>query len=78
MKKLVSLLIVGVLSIAVFAGCGGTPAANGTASPSGTAKPAETTGKADPNTGESVSITVWTNFLVEADLLQKYADLWAE
>lgn len=28
--------------------------------------------------GESVSITLWTNFQVEADLLQQYADQWSD
>lgn len=32
-----------------------------------------------PKAGEQgVSITLWTNFQVEADLLQKYADKWSE
>jgi arabinogalactan oligomer/maltooligosaccharide transport system substrate-binding protein len=78
MKKLLSVLLMCVIIFTVFSGCDKAPATTGTTDMVDSGKPADTSKKTGQSTDEGVSITIWTNFMVEAELLQKYADMWAE
>ncbi len=79
MKRLLYVLLASVMILAVVSGCGNAPATTGpTTAAAETAKPADSTAEAEKTAKESVSVTLWTNFLEEAEMLQKYADKWAE
>ncbi len=73
MNKVLSICLAAVLLLAVLSACGNKPAA--TEQPANTGGSAATAGE---DGKEGVSITLWTNFQVEAELLQEYADKWAE
>ncbi|NLM09321.1 MAG: extracellular solute-binding protein [Clostridiaceae bacterium] len=75
MRRILSILLMCVLVLALLAGCGNTPAKT---TPADTEKPAGAADTPGSSTDQSVSINIWTNFMVEADMLQKYADMWAE
>ncbi len=67
MKRLVVLLLASVMLLAIISGCGN----------SNTTTPSKTT-DATRSANDGVSITLWTNFQVEAELLQAHADRWSE
>jgi arabinogalactan oligomer/maltooligosaccharide transport system substrate-binding protein len=76
MKKLIVVLISCILILSVFSGCVSTPAETAPREDSG--ETAGNTEQTEQSPDESVSITLWTNFLVEAEMLQEYADMWSE
>ncbi len=76
MKKLTGLLLVVLMVLSVFSGCGGSAQTAETASEQPSEQPTESA--ESTKSAESVSITIWTNFAEEAEMLQKYADLWGE
>lgn len=76
MKRLLFICLAAVMLLAVLSGCGGN--ASTTTNSDAASKKADSTPKADGAAKGSESITLWTNFQVEAELLQKYADQWSE
>ena len=81
MRRAWQFCLVALTAWVILAGCG----SNDSATSSSTSTPADTgshgsTGSAGSTSQEEQreSITLWTNFQVEADLLQKYAQLWSE
>ncbi|THF79041.1 sugar ABC transporter substrate-binding protein [Cohnella fermenti] len=77
MRKGFQVMLASVMSLVVLSGCGGN-SANSESTPSSGTKPAGATEGASASAKTSESITLWTNFQVEAELLQKYADKWSE
>lgn len=73
MKKLIVVLISCIL---VFSGCASEPAETPSKQDSG--QPVDISKQSEQPINESVSITLWTNFQVEAQMLQEYADKWSE
>lgn len=74
MKRLLSVCFVSLLMLAIITACSNSTSSKG----SNTNQTANSANNAGQSVGESVSITLWTNFQVEAELLQKYADAWSE
>jgi len=65
MKRLLMICLVTIMSIALLSAC-----SSNTSSPS--------SNNTSSNEKKSEEITIWTNFQVEAELLQQYADKWSE
>lgn len=78
MKKLLSFLLACILVIVVFSGCSRKPEETQTANTEDVKDPVEAAEEKEQSADDSVSITIWTNFMEEAELLQKYADMWSE
>lgn len=70
MKKFLPVCLASVMLFAILSGCGASTSEPKTSSTA----PSDQKGSAE----DGVSITLWTNFQVEAELLQKYADKWSE
>lgn len=75
MKRLFSIFLMCVMVLTLLSGCNNAPAGTKTAN---TGNPAGAAGVSGSSGDKGLTINIWTNFMVEADLLQKYADKWAE
>lgn len=73
MTRLFQVGLASALGLAVLSGCANS-ASTTEPKTTATADPAQKEGE---SRGESVSISLWTNFQVEAELLQKHADAWS-
>jgi len=75
MKRLLQVCLASVMLLTILSACGNS---NSPTEPQ-TSKPADSNSSSQEGEAAQapVSITLWTNFQVEAELLQKHADAWA-
>ena len=78
MKRLLQICLAIVMVVAVSAGCTNSSVPTGSTTTDNSNNANNSNAKNDEPADEGVSITLWTNFQVEADLLQQYADAWSE
>ncbi|WP_168120366.1 extracellular solute-binding protein [Paenibacillus sp. HB172176] len=77
MRKGLQFALLAVMSLAVLSGCSDNAANSESLTATGS-QPSESAGGSGNSGKGGESITLWTNFQVEAELLQRYADAWSE